>query len=161
MSLLFTQENIQDYQFKNNNDLFNSSSNDNTNYLGSEINKNNLKEISNNNNSSQINTNIPNPKSILDSKFYLIKKIGQGSSAKVYLGLSIDSLFDNNNPNQLKYYSIKVMDPHKTDLNIFKTEIKLLEKINHENILKYLHMVLAKKKVVIKIKIKFQKKYII
>ena len=28
------------------------------------------------------------------------------------------------------------MDPHKTDLNIFKTEIKLLEKINHENILK-------------------------
>ena len=136
MSLLFTQENIQEYQFKNNNDLFNSSPNDNTNYLWSEINNNNLKEISNNNNISQININIPNPKSILDSKFYLIKKIGQGSSAKVYLGLSIDSLLDNNNPNQLKYYSIKVMDPHKTDLNIFKTEIKLLEKINHENILK-------------------------
>ena len=104
MSLLFTQENIQEYQFKNNNDLFYSSSNDNTNYIWSEINKNNLKEISNNNNSSQINTNIPNPKSILDSKFYLIKKIGQGSSAKVYLGLSIDSLLDNNNPNQLKYF---------------------------------------------------------
>ena len=159
MSLLFTQENIQEYQFKNNNDLFNSSPNNNTNYLWSEINNNNLKEISNNSNISQININIPNPKSILDSKFYLIKKIGQGSSAKVYLGLSIDSLLDNNNPNQLKYYSIKVMDPHKTDLNIFKTEIKLLEKINHENILKIFAYGFGQKKVVIKIK--FQKKYII
>jgi len=79
---------------------------------------------------------IPEPKSILDSKFYLLQKIGQGSSAKVYLGISKDSLEDNCASNQIKYYSIKIMDPQKTDLNIFKTEVKLLERINHDNILK-------------------------
>ena len=134
MSLLFEKE----YSFKNNNDL-NLFPNNSDNYLWSEINKTNQKEnvISNNlvNNNYKLN-NIPEPKSILDSKFYILKKIGQGSSAKVYLGVLIEDLLDNNNSNQLQYYSIKIMDPHKTDLNIFKAEVKILEKINHENILK-------------------------
>ena len=122
-----------------NENLFNfSSKNKNNVYLWSEINKDNHKNEVNNNIVSEqdLQLNIPEPKSILDSKFYLIKKIGQGSSAKVYLGLSIDSLIYNNDPQQIKYYSIKVMDPQKTDLNIFKTEIKLLEQINNDNILK-------------------------
>ena len=123
---------------------------------------NNLEEISNNNNhllselysikkyqnistmedSVNINNNNNNQlfqihefKSILDSNFYLIKKIGQGSSGKVYLGIHKDSL-NNNQSNIIKYYSIKVMKPDKINLNMFKNEIELLEKINHKNVLK-------------------------
>jgi len=73
---------------------------------------------------------------LIDSKFYLLKKIGVGFSSKVYLGLPIEALKENNNYHQLKYYSIKVMDASKTDLNMFKTELNLLERINHKNIIK-------------------------
>ena len=139
MSLLFEKEKTNEYSFKNNNDLYNSYSDINCNYLWSEINKSN-------NDKNNLNLNIPEPKSILDSKFYIIKKIGQGSSAKVYLGILIESLLDNNDSNQLKYYSIKIMDPNKTDLNIFKTEVTLLEKINHENILRIFAYGFGKKK---------------
>ena len=85
-------------------------------------------------------------KSILDSKFYLVKKIGEGFSAKVYLGLPIESLRDNYNSGQLKYYSIKVMDASKTDLNMVKMELTLLERINHDNIIKIYAYGLGKKK---------------
>lgn len=138
MSFEIEEEN--EIEYRNKNVVNFSSNNKNNDYLWSEINNDSHKNEVNNNNiasNQQLQLNIPEPKSILDSKFYLIKKIGQGSSAKVYLGLSIDSLmYNNNDPEQIKYYSIKIMDPQKTDLNIFKTEIKLLEQINHDNILK-------------------------
>jgi serine/threonine protein kinase len=116
----------------------------NSNYLWSEIysnqkyQNNSTKEDSfsfnnNNNNTNQL-LQIHEPKSILDSKFYLIKKIGQGSSGKVYLGIHKDSLSDQNN--NMKYYSIKIMNADKIDLDVFKNEIELLEKINHKNVLK-------------------------
>ena len=111
----------------------------NINYLWSEINSSqNYQNIStkedsfiNNNNNQSLQVE---PKSILDSKFYLIKKIGQGSSGKVYLGVQKDSL--NNQNENINYYSIKIMNPTKIDLNLFKNEIELLKKINHKNVLK-------------------------
>ena len=87
------------------------------------------------NEKNNINMNLPKIKGILDSKFYLIKKIGQGSSGKVYLGLLIDSL-NSNDVNQLKYFSIKVINPSKVDINMFKKEVELVQNINHQNILK-------------------------
>ena len=87
------------------------------------------------NEKNNINMNLPKIKGILDSKFYLIKKIGQGSSGKVYLGLLIDSL-NPNDVNQLKYFSIKVINPSKVDINMFKKEVELVQNINHQNILK-------------------------
>ncbi len=137
MSTLFQTEKSQENFLRK--DIFNEPSNKNENYLWSEINNKNNQQITSDNISfpnQYFHLNIPEPKAILDSKFYLIKKIGQGSSAKVYLGLLIDSLINNNNSEQIQYYSIKIIDPEKTDLNIFKTEVKLLEKINHDNILK-------------------------
>ena len=111
----------------------------NINYLWSEINSSqNYQNIStkedsfiNNNNNQSLQVE---PKSILDSKFYLIKKIGQGSSGKVYLGVQKDSL--NNQNENINYYSIKIMNPTKIDLNSFKNETELLKKINHKNVLK-------------------------
>ena len=47
-------------------------------------------------------------KSILDSKFYLTKKIGQGSSGKVYLGFPKESLEVAGENEEIKYYSIKI-----------------------------------------------------
>ena len=138
MSLLFKTDNFQENLIRKKK-LFNITSNTKQNYLWSEINnKSNQKFIKDNTTFSDqyFSSIIPEPKSILDSKFYLLQKIGQGSSAKVYLGISKDSLVDNCASNQIKYYSIKIMDPQKTDLNIFKTEVKLLERINHDNILK-------------------------
>ena len=57
-------------------------------------------------------------KSILDSKFYLIKKIGEGSSGKVYLGVQKDSL--NGRSDEITYYSIKIMNNEKIELNMFR-----------------------------------------
>ena len=131
----------------NSKDLFNITSNESNDYLWSEINNNLIKEneiLLNNNSTYTLNFDIPKPKSILDSKFYLIEKIGKGSSAKVYLGLSIESPMDANN--HLKSYSIKIMDPKNTDFNTFKNEIKLLEKINHESIIKIFSYGLGQKK---------------
>jgi len=99
------------------------------------IRKNILLNENNNNPSLQLNLNLSEIKGIIDSKFYLLKKIGQGSSAKVYLGIFIDSL-KSNDINQMKYYSIKVIDPLKMDIKMFKTEVELLQSLNNENILK-------------------------
>ena len=146
MSLQIEEKNEKEIIYSNHKiDLFNLNSNISKDYLWSEIkNSNNNKEILEDNKSLKLN--IPKPKSILDSKFYLISKIGKGSSAKVYLGLSTESPINNNNPGQLKYYSIKIMDPKKTDLITFKNEIKLLEKINQDNILKIFAYGLGQKK---------------
>ena len=61
-------------------------------------------------------------KSILDSKFYLTKKIGQGSSGKVYLGFPKESLEVAGENEEIKYYSIKIMDTEKIDLDVFKSQ---------------------------------------
>jgi len=73
-------------------------------------------------------------KSILDSEFYLIRKIGESSSGKVYLGIHKDSLKEQSD--DIAYYSIKLMNSEKIDLSMFKNEIELLKKINHKNVCK-------------------------
>lgn len=90
------------------------------------------------------NLNISEIKGIIDSKFCLIKKIGQGSSAKVYLGASIDSLISDN-PSQVEYYSIKIIDPLKMDITMFQKEVELLHNINHQNVLKIFSYGIGKK----------------
>ena len=133
MSLLFKPEN-SNLQISEEN-LSNRS-----NYLWSEINTeqkyqtiSTSEDYLTNNNITQI-LQILEVKSILDSKFYLTKKIGQGSSGKVYLGFPKESL--NDKIENIRYYSIKIMDTAKINLDEFKNEINLLEKINHKNILK-------------------------
>ena len=85
------------------------------------------------NNNSQL-FQIKEFKSILDSEFYLIRKISESSSGKVYLGIQKDSL---NIPNDdIPYYCIKIMNTKKINLNTFKNEINLLKRINHKNIVK-------------------------
>ena len=111
--------------------------------------KNNLEiiDIPNNNTSFDKNQNllqIPQIKGIIDSKYYLIKKIGSGSSAKVYLSVSINSL-NSENTEQIKYYSIKVIDPSKININMFKKEVELLQNLDHENILKIYDYGIGKK----------------
>ena len=92
---------------------------------------NNISSVEDNN----INIKLSETKDIIDSKYYLIKKIGNGSSAKVYLCISKDSI-GSNDINQIKYYSIKVIDPLKINIEMFKKEVELLQNIEHENILK-------------------------
>ena len=92
----------------------------------------------------KINLNIPEIKGIIDSNYCLIKKIGQGSSAKVYLGASIDSLISDN-PAQIEYYSIKIIDPFKMDISMFQKEVELLQNINHQNVLKIVSYGIGKK----------------
>ena len=72
----------------------------------------------------------------IDSKFYLIKKLGKGSYSKVYLGVSIEQFENKNKNDEIKFYSIKVINPMKSDISLFKNEVHFLEKINHDNILK-------------------------
>ena len=86
-------------------------------------------------NENKINLELSQTKGIIDSNFYLLKKIGNGSSAKVYLGISKDYL-EFNDVNQIKYFSIKVIDPLKMDVNMFQKEVENLQKLNHENVLK-------------------------
>ena len=133
MSLLFKPE-------KSNLQISEENLSNRSNYLWSEINtEQKYQTISTSedylikNNINQI-LQILEVKSILDSKFYLTKKIGQGSSGKVYLGFPKESL--NDKIENIRYYSIKIMDTAKINLDEFKNEINLLEKINHKNILK-------------------------
>ena len=92
----------------------------------------------------QINLELSQTKGIIDSKYYLLKKIGNGSSAKVYLGTSKEFL-ESTEINQIKYFSIKVIDPEKTDINMFKKEVELLQNLDHENILKIYSYGIGKK----------------
>ena len=69
---------------------------------------------------------------ILNSEFYLIKKIGSGSSGLVYLSYSI---YDENIPKTL--YAIKIMDKPELNNDINNNyKINYLEKMNHKNISK-------------------------
>lgn len=72
----------------------------------------------------------------IDSKFYLIKKLGKGSYSKVYLGVSIEQFENKNTKDESKFYSIKVIDPIRSDISMFKNEVQFLENIDHNNILK-------------------------
>ena len=67
---------------------------------------------------------------IWDQKYGLIKKIGEGSSGKVFLGYPL-----NNNKIEKKFYSIKIFKSDKFNLEMFNSEINLLESIKHENVL--------------------------
>ena len=96
------------------------------------------------------NLELSQTKGIIDSKYYLLKKIGNGSSAKVYLAASKDYFESNNinnfeNINNIKYFSIKIIDPLKMDINMFKKEVELLQNISHENILKIYSYGIGKK----------------
>ena len=123
---------MEDKYFKN---LGSISGYDNYEKYSNEMYTNNTKKedsfIKNNDNQLLQNKEI---KSILDSKFYLIKKIGEGFSGKVYLGVQKDSL--NGGSDEITYYSIKIMNNKKIELNMFKNEIELLKKINHKNVCK-------------------------
>ena len=138
-SFLSEHENLKKNPLEN--DLYQVSMEKKANYLWSEIINYNAPEYND-----QMFLVNKRPKSILDSKFYLMKKIGEGFSSKVYLGLSIESLSNNYNSHLLKYYSIKVMDASKTNLEMFKMELNLLERINHDNIIKIYAYGLGKKK---------------
>lgn len=67
---------------------------------------------------------------LLDQKYGLIKKIGEGSSGKVFLGYPLK-----NNKIEKKFYSLKIFKSDKFNLQMFNSEINILESINHENVL--------------------------
>ena len=88
---------------------------------------NNKKETINNNNNS-INKII----GILNSEFYLIKRIGYGSSSSVYLSYSI-----HDKKIQKTFFAIKIINITKLNENIINScKVDFLEKINHKNIVK-------------------------
>jgi serine/threonine protein kinase len=69
---------------------------------------------------------------ILNSEYYLIKKIGSGSSGLVYLSYSI---YDKNIPKTL--YATKIMvKPEPNNSILDNSKINYLEKMNHKNIIK-------------------------
>ena len=69
---------------------------------------------------------------ILNSEYYLIKKIGSGSSGLVYLSYSI---YDKNLPKTL--YATKIMDKPEPNYKILEnSRINYTEKMNHKNIIK-------------------------
>ena len=72
------------------------------------------------------------PLAILDNKYFLIKKLGKGSTATVYLG------FAPKDPNH-KLYSFKVISKAKISDLLFKKEVQTLLNLNHKNILKIYH----------------------
>ena len=69
------------------------------------------------------------PLAILDNKYYLIKKLGKGSTATVYLG------FYPKDP-QHKLYSFKLIKKEKIIPSIFEKEVLILSNLAHKNIIK-------------------------
>ena len=89
---------------------------------------------------SLLNTEIKNSSVVIENKiigrlnneFYLLKKIGKGSTGSVYLSYSIHDLNV-----QKKLYAIKIMQKKsQDDICINNCEVNFLEKMNHKNILK-------------------------
>ena len=68
------------------------------------------------------------PLAILDDKYYLIKKLGKGSTSSVFLG------FSPKDPNH-KLYSFKLIKPTNINETLFKKEVSILSNLNHKNIL--------------------------
>ena len=70
------------------------------------------------------------PLAILNSVFYLIKKIGAGTSGAVYLSYSIED------PNRT-LYAIKILPQTQSNSDFMNScEVNYLSKITHKNILK-------------------------
>lgn len=74
----------------------------------------------------------PTPIGIIDNKFHLIQKIGEGSTSSVYLG---HCPFDKTHT----LYSFKVVNPDKNDKTLFEREVQMLSLIDHENVMKVYH----------------------
>ena len=72
-------------------------------------------------------SNIKENKGILDDKYILLNKIGEGTSGKVYLGEEIVSH---------KKYAIKIFNEKCIDE--YERELKILQKIQNKNIIKYI-----------------------
>ena len=68
------------------------------------------------------------PLAILDNNYYLIKKLGKGSTSSVFLG------FSPKDPNH-KLYSFKLIKPSTINETLFKKEVSILSNLNHKNIL--------------------------
>lgn len=120
MSSIFEHGEIQENQSLLDKDTFNDTS---ENYLWTEV--INQKIIEQKEYENLI------PKSILDSKFYLLKKIGKGSSSKIYLGTSLESFHSQNS----KFYSIKVLEKTQINMITYNNEIKILQSLAHKNII--------------------------
>ena len=68
------------------------------------------------------------PLAILDNNYYLIKKLGKGSTSSVFLG------FSPKDPEH-KLYSFKLIKPSTINETLFKKEVSILSNLNHKNIL--------------------------
>jgi serine/threonine protein kinase len=69
------------------------------------------------------------PIAILDKDYYLIKKLGKGSTSTVYLG------FSPRDPSH-KLYSFKIIKKNsEINENLFFKEVSILSQLNHKNIL--------------------------
>ena len=90
---------------------------------------------------SDINSNILGPhdnnlvnefqyEAILEKKYGLIKKIGEGSTSKIYLGYPL-----NNEIIEQRFYSIKILKTEKLNIEMFNSEVSLLQSIKSENVL--------------------------
>ena len=90
---------------------------------------------------SDINSNILEPhdnnlinefqyEAILEKKYGLIKKIGEGSTSKIYLGYPL-----NNEIIEQRFYSIKILKTEKLNIEMFNSEVSLLQSIISENVL--------------------------
>ena len=79
----------------------------------------------------------PTPIAILDGKYHLFQKIGEGSTASVYLGHSPYDKFHT-------LYSFKIVNPDKNDKTLFEREVEMLSQIDHENVMKVYHSGMGK-----------------
>ena len=67
---------------------------------------------------------------ILDEKYGLIQKIGEGSTSKIYLGYPL-----NNENSVTNLCSIKILKSEKLNVEMFNSEVSLLKSIKSENVL--------------------------
>ena len=79
----------------------------------------------------------PTPLAILDGKYHLFQKLGEGSTASVYLG---HSPCDKTHT----LYSFKIVNPDKNDKTLFEREVEMLGQIDHENVMKVYHSGMGK-----------------
>jgi serine/threonine protein kinase len=67
---------------------------------------------------------------ILEEKYGLIQKIGEGSTSKIYLGYPL-----NGENIEQKFYSIKILKTEKLNIEMFNSEVSLLQSIKNEHVL--------------------------
>ena len=66
---------------------------------------------------------------VLEEKYLLLRKVGSGGTSSVYLGYN---KFDD----ERTLTAIKMINPEKQDTKVFKAEVEMLKKIDHQNIVK-------------------------